>query len=89
MSSLRWADECDDSSKTAKWCDPGASMDGRAAALVQALTTPEKAGLLSNTAKAVPRLDLPEYDWWNEAVCASPGESPCWRTYRWKAVTWH
>ena len=50
------------------WCDPKKPISARVEALVSALTTPEKALLLENTARAVPRLDIPSYDWWNEAV---------------------
>ena len=59
---------CDGAHSGATWCDAAKDMDARVAALVAALTTSEKAGLLSNTALPVPRLGLPEYDWWNEAV---------------------
>ena len=59
---------CDGGQKASPWCDATKPVDARVAALVQKLTTNEKAGLLSNTALPVPRLDLPSYDWWNEAV---------------------
>ena len=59
---------CDGAHSTAQWCDASLDVDKRVASLVSALSTGEKAGLLSNTAQAVPRLSLPAYDWWNEAV---------------------
>ena len=57
---------CEQSSRT--WCNATLSFDDRITSLLTELTVPEKAGLLSNTAQAVPRLGLRAYDWWNEAV---------------------
>ena len=52
---------CDGAHSGERWCDASAPVDERVAALVMALTTGEKAGLLSNTAQPVPRLGLPAY----------------------------
>jgi hypothetical protein len=52
----------------ATWCNSALPVAERVAALVRALLPAEKAGLLTNVASAVPRLALPTYDWWNEAV---------------------
>ena len=52
---------CDGAHSGERWCDASAPVDERVAALVKALTTGEKAGLLSNTAQPVPRLGLPAY----------------------------
>jgi beta-glucosidase len=32
------------------------------------MTLPEKAAQMQNTAPAIPRLNIPDYDWWNEAL---------------------
>lgn len=52
---------CDGPHSGERWCDASVSLDERVSALVKALTTGEKAGLLSNTALPVPRLGLPAY----------------------------
>jgi beta-glucosidase len=59
---------CDGAHAASPWCDATKPRPDRIKALVAELTTAEKATLLSNTAQAVPRLGLPAYDWWNEAV---------------------
>ncbi|MDE3201932.1 MAG: glycoside hydrolase family 3 C-terminal domain-containing protein [Acidobacteriota bacterium] len=40
----------------------------RAADLVSRMTLEEKASQLVNQARAIPRLDIPRYDWWSEAL---------------------
>ena len=40
----------------------------RAADLVQRMTLEEKASQLVNQARAIPRLGVPSYDWWSEAL---------------------
>jgi beta-glucosidase len=40
----------------------------RAAELVAQMTLEEKAGLLINSSPAIPRLHIPEYQWWSEAL---------------------
>lgn len=40
----------------------------RAADLVQRMTLEEKASQLVNQARAIPRLNVPAYDWWSEAL---------------------
>ena len=40
----------------------------RAADLVQRMTLQEKASQLVNQARAIPRLGIPAYDWWSEAL---------------------
>ncbi|KAI0127003.1 beta-glucosidase [Xylariales sp. AK1849] len=57
-------------------CDSDASVIDRARALVAALQTQEKFQLVVNTSPGVPRLGLPSYEWWQEAlhgVATSPG----------------
>ncbi|MGH8027891.1 MAG: glycoside hydrolase family 3 protein, partial [Pseudoxanthomonas sp.] len=44
------------------------SFDERAADLVSRMTLEEKAAQMQNAAPAIPRLGVPAYDWWNEAL---------------------
>jgi beta-glucosidase len=48
--------------------NPDLSMEERAADLVGRLTLQEKVLQMQNSAPAIPRLDIPAYDWWNEAL---------------------
>ncbi|KAH6648906.1 beta-glucosidase [Truncatella angustata] len=57
-------------------CDTTASVSNRAKGLVAALDTQEKFQLVVSTSPGVPRLGLPSYEWWQEAlhgVASSPG----------------
>jgi beta-glucosidase len=51
-----------------KYQDPKATPEERAADLVSKMTLEEKAGQMQNSAPAIPRLGIPAYDWWNEAL---------------------
>jgi beta-glucosidase len=44
------------------------SFEERAADLVSRMTLEEKVSQLLNNAPAIPRLDVPAYEWWNEAL---------------------
>ncbi|MEI8093844.1 MAG: glycoside hydrolase family 3 N-terminal domain-containing protein, partial [Spirochaetales bacterium] len=48
--------------------DSALPLTARLADLLARLTTDEKLGLMTNDARAVPRLSLPEYDWWSECL---------------------
>src|SRR5581483_9997310 len=48
--------------------NPGATPQARAADLVSHMTLDEKVGQMMNSAPAIPRLGVPAYDWWNEAL---------------------
>ncbi|AXC13306.1 Beta-glucosidase [Acidisarcina polymorpha] len=48
--------------------DPRLPPEQRAANLVQQMTLEEKASQLVNQARAIPRLGVPAYDWWSEAL---------------------
>jgi beta-glucosidase len=48
--------------------DLGRSFEERAADLVARMTLEEKVAQLQNDAPAIPRLDVPAYEWWNEAL---------------------
>ncbi|HVZ86768.1 MAG TPA: glycoside hydrolase family 3 C-terminal domain-containing protein [Polyangia bacterium] len=50
------------------YLDPRRPAAARAADLVRRLTPAEKIAQLMNEAPAIPRLGVPAYDWWNEAL---------------------
>src|ERR1035438_5086257 len=52
----------------APYLDPNLSPERRAADLVSRLTLEEKALQMQSTAPAIPRLNIPAYNWWNEAL---------------------
>ncbi|GME30761.1 Glycoside hydrolase family 3 [Neofusicoccum parvum] len=49
-------------------CDSSATPLDRATALVNELTLEEKLNNTGNTSPGVPRLGIPQYQWWNEAL---------------------
>ncbi len=53
---------------TVAWTQITASPAERARDLVSRMTLQEKVGQMQNTAPAIPRLNIPAYDWWNEAL---------------------
>jgi len=52
----------------APYMNPKLSAEERAADLVHRMTLQEKASQLVNQARAIPRLNVPAYDWWSEAL---------------------
>src|SRR5277367_5558560 len=44
------------------------NFEQRANALVSRMTLEEKVSQLMNDAPAIPRLDIPAYNWWNECL---------------------
>jgi len=50
------------------YLDLGLPPEQRAADLVQRMTLEEKASQLVNGARAIPRLSIPAYNWWSEAL---------------------
>lgn len=46
--------------------DPSYSADERASDLLKRLTLEEKVSLMRHNSPAIPRLGIPEYNWWNE-----------------------
>jgi beta-glucosidase len=48
--------------------DATSSPERRAADLVSRMTLEEKVSQMRNSAPAIPRLGIPAYDWWNEAL---------------------
>lgn len=59
--------------------------------LLSLLTEEEKVGLMMNASKAVPRLGIPEYDWWNEALhgIARSGRATVFPQAIGMAATWN
>ena len=52
----------------AAYQNPDLSPETRAVDLVSRMTLDEKVLQMQNTAPAIARLGIPEYDWWNEAL---------------------
>ena len=50
------------------WRDSSRSLKERAADLIRRMSLAEKVAQLKNAAPAIPRLHLPAYDYWNEAL---------------------
>jgi beta-glucosidase len=50
------------------WLDTSLPPEQRAAELVHQMTLEEKASQLVNQARAIPRLNVPAYDWWSESL---------------------
>ena len=50
------------------YLNPSLAPEHRAADLVKRMTLEEKASQLVNQARAIPRLNIPQYDWWSEAL---------------------
>jgi beta-glucosidase len=56
------------SSSVAPYLNPSLPMNDRVDDLVARMTLEEKASQLVNQARAIPRLQVPAYDWWSEAL---------------------
>jgi len=54
--------------KDAKYLDPNQPIEVRVDDLISRMTLEEKASQLVNQARAIPRLQVPQYDWWSEAL---------------------
>ena len=54
--------------QTDVWLDPGYGLDARVHDLITRLTPEEKVYQMMNNTPAIPRLHIPEYNWWNEAL---------------------
>jgi beta-glucosidase len=52
----------------AVYLDPSQPIDVRVDDLIRQMTLEEKASQLVNQARAIPRLQVPAYDWWSEAL---------------------
>ncbi len=62
--SQAWAQE----SQSAIFQNPNLPPEQRSADLVSRMTLQEKVLQMQNSAPAIPRLGIPAYDWWNEAL---------------------
>jgi beta-glucosidase len=56
------------STGSAAYANPDRPAEERAADLVSRMTLAEKIGQMGTDAPAIPRLGVPAYDWWNEAL---------------------
>ncbi|HEX5481537.1 MAG TPA: glycosyl hydrolase, partial [Terriglobia bacterium] len=54
--------------KTPDYLNPSLSIERRVDDLVSRMTLEEKVRQMQHTAPAIPRLGIPAYDWWNEAL---------------------
>ena len=52
----------------APYLDPKLPLDQRVDDLISRMTLEEKVSQTMNAAPAIPRLGIPQYDWWNEAL---------------------
>lgn len=70
--------------------NPDLSAERRAADLVSRMTLDEKVLQMQNSAPALPRLNIPQYDWWNEALhgVARAGEATVFPQAIGLAATW-
>ena len=59
---------CQTDSAPIKYLNPDLSPEERAADLITRMTLEEKISQMQNAAPAIPRLKIPAYDWWNEAL---------------------
>lgn len=50
------------------WLDNSLTIEERAEALVEAMTLEEKIAQMMDQAPAIPRLNVPQYGWWNECL---------------------
>src|SRR5208283_5029388 len=57
-----------ESSDHPAYLNPALPAEQRAADLVHRMTVEEKVTQLVNQSRAVPRLNVPAYDWWSEAL---------------------
>jgi beta-glucosidase len=65
---MAWAAMGQDHGQKPAYLDTSLPPEQRAADLVKRMTLEEKASQLLNQARAIPRLDVPAYDWWSEAL---------------------
>jgi beta-glucosidase len=78
------------SSKPLPYLDPALPTEERAADLVSRMTLDEKVSQMLNSSAAVPRLNVPAYDWWNEGLhgVARSGYSTMFPQAIGMAATW-
>src|SRR6201997_895249 len=59
---------CTAQNQNEPYLDPSQPIEARVDDLVRQMTLEEKASQLVNQARAIPRLQVPAYDWWSEAL---------------------
>ena len=59
---------CAQNAENPAYLNPSLPSEQRAADLVHRMTLEEKASQLVNQARAIPRLNVPAYDWWSESL---------------------
>ena len=67
LSAMAWTASAQDASKPA-YLNPNLTAEKRAADLVGRMTLEEKLTQLVNQSRAIPRLNVPAYDWWSESL---------------------
>ncbi|HXA50320.1 MAG TPA: glycoside hydrolase family 3 N-terminal domain-containing protein, partial [Candidatus Acidoferrum sp.] len=72
------------------YLNPDLPAERRAADIVSRMTLEEKVLQMQNTAPAIPRLNIPAYDWWNEALhgVARAGQATVFPQAIGLAATW-
>ncbi|MGA8042369.1 MAG: glycoside hydrolase family 3 C-terminal domain-containing protein [Terracidiphilus sp.] len=65
---MAWAAAGAQDASRPAYLDTSLPAEQRAADLVHRMTLEEKASQLVNQARAIPRLHVPSYDWWSEAL---------------------
>src|SRR5436190_1508296 len=72
------------------YLNPDLTPERRAADLVSRMTLEEKVLQMQNAAPAIPRLDIPAYDWWNEGLhgVARAGQATVFPQAIGLAATW-
>ena len=78
------------STGAAPYLNPDLPAERRAADLVSRMTLEEKVLQMQNAAPAIPRLGIPAYDWWNEALhgVARAGQATVFPQAIGLAATW-
>jgi beta-glucosidase len=81
---------CALSAQTPPYLNPDLPAEKRAADLVSRMTLDEKVLQMQNTAPAIPRLNIPAYEWWNEALhgVARAGQATVFPQAIGLAATW-
>jgi len=51
-----------------EWYNTNLPVEDRISALIEAMTLEEKVSQLTDVSVAIPRLEIPEYNWWNECL---------------------
>ncbi|KAJ6681768.1 SUGAR HYDROLASE-RELATED [Salix koriyanagi] len=84
---------CDSSNPSTKTFPFGKTtlpISQRADDLVSRLTLDEKISQLVNSARPIPRLGIPGYQWWSEALHGVAYAGPAWHSLQWlHSLQWH